>query len=237
MDTEMAESLGITIASSDREPHAPIPSPISSVSYKDGYSVFEESYEIACYLRHYMDDLKNCDGTDKFLEWPYVHHLSTHSNSPGMLFSNNWRARECFHFWDPYWGVSTIMTHAGQAEAQPEALTITVHSRAAIDTEILTSEFVVCYLAAQMAWHYDSDHQELKKASEGTRRRWPRLGKWICGRRKSKVTECKVTEESMLELRSPMRGLPVSSTHTPLGDPILTSTDTDPARLHTWTQH
>ena len=116
-----------------------------------------------------------------------------------MLFSNNQRVRECFRFWDPYWGISTIMTHAGQAEAQPEALAITAHSCAATDTEILTTEFVACYLTADMAWHYDSDHQELKKASEGTQRGWPTLGKWSCGRRKSKVTESKVTEENMLE--------------------------------------
>jgi hypothetical protein len=115
------------------------------------------------------------------------------------------------------------MTHAGQAEvqaqaqpeAQPEALAITAHSCAATDTEILTTEFVACYLTADMAWHYDSDHQELKKASEGTQRGWPRLGTWSCGRRKSEVTESEVTEENMLEFRSPMRGLPVSSTHTP----------------------
>ena len=77
------------------------------------------------------------------------------------------------------------MTHTGQAEAQaqaqaqaqPEALTITVHSRAATDIEILTAEFVAYYLTANMAWHYGSDHQELKKASEGAQPEWPRLGK------------------------------------------------------------
>ena len=58
------------------------------------------------------------------------------------------------------------MANAGQAEA--EALTITAHSRAATDTEMLTTEFIACYLIADMAWHYDSDHQELKEASEGT---------------------------------------------------------------------
>jgi hypothetical protein len=117
------------------------------------------------------------------------------------------------------------MTNAGQAEA--EALTITAHSRAATDTEILTTEFTACYLTADMAWNYDSDHQELKKASEGTQ--WGWLGKWMGrGRRKSNVTE-----DNMLEFRSPMRGLPVSSTHPPVGDLILTSTDTDSARLYT----
>jgi hypothetical protein len=83
MDTGMAESLGVTIASSDREPHTSIPSPTLSASYGDVYSVYEESHEIACYLRDYMDGLQNRDGTSKFLEWSYVHHLSTHSNSPG----------------------------------------------------------------------------------------------------------------------------------------------------------
>jgi hypothetical protein len=95
------------------------------------------------------------------------------------------------------------MTNAGQAEA--EALAITAHSRAAADTEILTTE----YLAADMAGHYDSDHEELKKASKGTQ--WGWLEKWWgCGRRKSNVTE-----DNMLEFRSPMRRLPVSSTHAP----------------------
>jgi hypothetical protein len=83
MDTEMAENLGVTITSSDREPHTSIPSPTLSASYEDVYSVYEESYEIACYLRDYMDDLKNRNGTSKFLEWLYVHYLFTHSNGPG----------------------------------------------------------------------------------------------------------------------------------------------------------
>jgi hypothetical protein len=82
MDTEMTGSFGVTIASSDREPHTPILSLTLSASYEDVYSVYEESYEIACYLCDYMDDFKNCDGTSKFLEWPYGHHLSTHSNNP-----------------------------------------------------------------------------------------------------------------------------------------------------------
>jgi hypothetical protein len=54
METEMAERLGVTIASSDRESHTPILSPTLSASYEDVYSVYEESYEIACYLRDYM---------------------------------------------------------------------------------------------------------------------------------------------------------------------------------------
>jgi hypothetical protein len=76
-------------------------------------------------------------------------------------------------------GLSTVMTNADQTEA----LSVTVHSRAAIDTEILTTEFIACYLAADIAWHYDSNQQELKKASTGTQRglnkpwdeRWPGL--------------------------------------------------------------
>jgi hypothetical protein len=60
-----------------------------------------------------------------------------------------------------------MMTNADQAEA--EALTITAHSHAATDTEILTTEFIACYLTADMAWNYHGDHQELKKASTGTR--------------------------------------------------------------------
>ena len=47
------------------------------------------------------------------------------------------------------------MTNVDQAEA----VTITVHSRAATDTEILMTEFIACYLTADIAWCYDSDHQ------------------------------------------------------------------------------
>jgi hypothetical protein len=89
-----------------------------------------------------------------------------------------------------------MMTNADQAET--EALTITVHSHAATDTEILTTEFVACYLTADMAWHYDSDHQELKKASTGTQGSLRQL-----------------TEANDLGFRSPIRGLPVSSTNAP----------------------
>jgi hypothetical protein len=128
---------------------------------------------------------------------PSIHPFQQHR----MLFSNNWRIRNCFRFWDPYWGFSTIMTNADQAEA----LIVTVHSRAATDTEILNTEFVACYLAAKTALDYDSDHQELKKAPTGTqgslRRKW--------------------TEYNMLGFRSPMRGLPVSSTYAPSATPYL----------------
>ena len=48
------------------------------------------------------------------------------------------------------------MTNVDQAEA----VAITVHSRAATDTEILMTEFVACYLAADIAWCYDSNHLE-----------------------------------------------------------------------------
>ena len=54
------------------------------------------------------------------------------------------------------------MTNVDQAEGE-KAVAITLHSLAATDTEILMTEFIACYLAADMAWHYDSDHQELKK--------------------------------------------------------------------------
>src|SRR5436305_10458526 len=96
---------------------------------------------------------------------------------------------------------------------QAEAVTITVHSRAATDTEILMSEFVACYLTADIAWCYDSNHQKaLTGAQESPGR--------------------KVTEDNELGFKPPMRGVPVSSTHLP-SDPILTSTDTDPGRLYT----
>ena len=89
------------------------------------------------------------------------------------------------------------MTNVDQPEG--EAIAITLHSRAATGTEILMTEFIACYLAADMAWHCDSDHQELKKASKGTK-----------GKKKRNVTE-----DNMLGFRSPMRGLPVSSIYAP----------------------
>ena len=100
---------------------------------------------------------------------------------------------------------------------QAEAIAITVHSRGAMDTEILMTEFVACYLAADIAWAYDSNHQ---KALTGTQKSLKR----------------KVTEDTELGFKSPMRGVPVSLTHAS-GDPILTSTDADPGRLYTWTRH
>jgi hypothetical protein len=95
------------------------------------------------------------------------------------------------------------MTNVDQAEG--EAVAITLHSRAATDTEILMTEFIACYLAAEVAWHYDGDHQELKKASKGTK-----------GRQKRNVPE-----DNMLGFRSPMRGLPVSSTYALSAIPYL----------------
>jgi hypothetical protein len=89
------------------------------------------------------------------------------------------------------------MTNVTQAEA--EAIAITVHSRAAMDTEILIPEFIACYLAADIAWQYERNDQGLEKAAKGTRGRLERL----------------------LGFKSPMRGLPVSSTHAPSATPYL----------------
>jgi|ERR1700733_843621 hypothetical protein len=106
------------------------------------------------------------------------------------------------------------MTNVDQAEA----VAITIHSHAATDTEILMTEFVACYLTADIAWCHDRNHQKaLTGAQESLRR---------------KVTE----DDNKLGFKSPMRGLPVSSIYTP-GDPILTFTDIDPARLYTWTRY
>ena|ERR1700722_404241 len=81
MGTEMAEDLGVFIDSSDGE--VSTPSPTLSSSSEDVVAVFLEGHEVACYLRDFMDKSTNIDGTSKFLEWPYVHHLSTHSNCTG----------------------------------------------------------------------------------------------------------------------------------------------------------
>jgi hypothetical protein len=105
------------------------------------------------------------------------------------------------------------MTNVDQAEA----VTVTIHSRAATDTEILITEFVACYLTADIAWCHDSNHQKALTGTQESLRR-------------------KMTEDNELGFKSPMRGLPVSLIYAP-SDPILTSTDTDPARLYTWTRH
>jgi hypothetical protein len=76
----VAENLGVTIDLSGGEVHTAIPLPTLSSSSED---VFLESYDVACYLRDLMAESTNIDGTRKFQEWPYVHHLSTHSNSTG----------------------------------------------------------------------------------------------------------------------------------------------------------
>jgi hypothetical protein len=93
------------------------------------------------------------------------------------------------------------MTNVDQAEV--EAVAITLH------------------LAADVAWHYDSDHQELKKASKKQK-----------GRQKRNVTE-----DNMLGFRSPMRGLPVSSIHGPSVIPYLLLPIQIRLVSYTWTRH
>jgi hypothetical protein len=90
------------------------------------------------------------------------------------------------------------MTNVDQAEA----VAITIHSRAATDTEILMTEFIACYLTADIAWQYDSGHQKALAGTQGSLRR-------------------KVTEDNKLGFKSPMRGLPVSSIHAPSATPYL----------------
>jgi hypothetical protein len=105
MDEEMLQDLGIVIHSSSGEVcnatfsptlsssseddssggevcNASL-SPTLSPSSDDVTSVFWESDNIACHFRDYMDKFTNIYGRRKFLEWPYVHHLSTHSKSKG----------------------------------------------------------------------------------------------------------------------------------------------------------
>ena len=82
MDEEMLQDLGIVIHSSGREVYNATISPTLSSS-EDDISVFWESDSIAYHFRDYMDQFTSIYGRTKFLEWPYVHHLSTHSNSKG----------------------------------------------------------------------------------------------------------------------------------------------------------
>jgi hypothetical protein len=90
------------------------------------------------------------------------------------------------------------MTNVDQAEA----VTIAIQSRAATATEILMTEFIACYLTADMAWQYGCDHQKALTGTQGSLRR-------------------KVTEDNKLGFKSPMRGLPVSSIHAPSATPYL----------------
>jgi hypothetical protein len=83
MDEEMLQDLGIVIHSSGGEVCNVIFTLTSSPSSDDVTSVFWESDDIACHFRDYMDQFTNTYGRSKFLEWSYVHHLSTHSNSKG----------------------------------------------------------------------------------------------------------------------------------------------------------
>ena len=60
------------------------------------------------------------------------------------------------------------MTNVDQAEA----VAITIHSRAATDTEILMTEFTACYITAGIAWQYDSIYQkELTETQGGPKRK------------------------------------------------------------------
>jgi hypothetical protein len=83
MDKQMAEDLGIFIDSNDGKVYPASSLPTLSSSFEDVASAFLESDEIASHFRDYMDEFTNINGASKFLEWPYVHHLSTRSNSTG----------------------------------------------------------------------------------------------------------------------------------------------------------
>jgi hypothetical protein len=83
MDEEMLQDLGIVIHSSGGEVCNPISSPALSSSSEDDISIFWESDMVACCFRDNMDQFTNIYGRRKFLEWPYVHHLSIYSNSKG----------------------------------------------------------------------------------------------------------------------------------------------------------
>jgi len=83
MDEEMLQDLGIVIHSSGGEACNAIFSPTLSSSSDDVTSVFWESDSVARCFRDSMDQSTDIFGKRQFLEWPYVHHLSTHSNSKG----------------------------------------------------------------------------------------------------------------------------------------------------------
>jgi hypothetical protein len=76
MDKQMAKDLGVFIDSNGGEIYPTSPLQTLSSSFEDVTSVFLESDEVASHFRDYMDKFTNINGTSKFLEWPYVHHLS-----------------------------------------------------------------------------------------------------------------------------------------------------------------
>jgi hypothetical protein len=102
------------------------------------------------------------------------------------------------------------MTNVDQAEI----IAITIHSRAATDTEILMTGFIACYLTEDIAWQYDSDHQKALTGARGEKRQ-----------RITNLDSSHLCEDWLLVRYMPHR------------QPILTSTNTDPARLYTWTRH
>jgi hypothetical protein len=104
IDEEMLRDLGIIIHSSGGKVCKAIFSPTLSSSSENNSSdeevcnaflsptlssssddVFWESDNIARHFHDYMDQSTNIFGKRQFLEWPYVHHLSTHSNSKVLL--------------------------------------------------------------------------------------------------------------------------------------------------------
>jgi hypothetical protein len=72
MDKEMLQDLGIIIQVSGGEVCNTI-SPTLSSSSENVISVFEESHDIACHFRDYMDQSTDIYGKRQFLEWPYVY--------------------------------------------------------------------------------------------------------------------------------------------------------------------
>ncbi|KAF8860696.1 hypothetical protein BDZ45DRAFT_619452 [Acephala macrosclerotiorum] len=143
MDSEMANILGITIHSSGGEERAKRPLSVSPIPSDCTSSVYIESLAIAAGLRDSMLAFSS-QGMSKLSEWP-----------------NSCRV------WDPYWGFTAIMT----TEDPATALAITVHSCTASKTEILTTEFVACYLVADIAWQ----NKTVRKDFENTTRTQQRL--------------------------------------------------------------
>jgi len=83
MDEEMFQDLGIVIHSSDGEVCNATFLPALSPSSEDDISIFWYSDIIASHFRDCMHQFTSIYGRKEFLEWPYVHHLFTHSNRKG----------------------------------------------------------------------------------------------------------------------------------------------------------
>ncbi|KAF7860738.1 hypothetical protein EAF04_008256 [Stromatinia cepivora] len=136
---EFCDMFGIIIDSDKDIPMNPTTSTDraetpESDEYENEFRVYFNSLGIAGSLHNDMQDLY-FEGLGKLYRWPDMYET---------------------HFW--CWGFTAVWTTSNLT-----ALAITIHSRSAMNNEILTTEFIAFYRLALIAWTNDkSAHQRIE---------------------------------------------------------------------------